>query len=148
VRAEADGHLPVSPDEAWSVLLRWEDQARWIRDAVSVRVLSPHRDGPGVRIAVKSRVFNVPLFTEELEVTRWEPPHVLEMTHRSFIRGVGTWALEAEGIGSRLRWSEDLSLPLPVLGELALLVYRPFLRRLMRGALRDLSAHLRSGSAR
>jgi hypothetical protein len=145
VRVEADAHLPVSLDEAWRVLLRWEEQARWIRDAVSVRVLSPHRDGLGVRIAVKSRVFNVPLFTEELEVTRWEPPYVLEMTHRSFIRGVGTWALEPEGSGSRLAWSEDLSLPVPVVGELALLVYRPFLRRLMRGALRDLSAHLRSG---
>jgi len=144
VRVEADGHLSVSLDEAWRALLRWEDQARWIRDAVSVRVLSPHRDGLGVRIAVKSRVFNVPLFTEELEVTRWEPPHILEMTHRSFIRGIGTWALEPEGAGVRLRWSEELALPIPVLGELALLVYRPFLRRLMRAALRDLTAHLRS----
>jgi Polyketide cyclase / dehydrase and lipid transport len=144
MRVEADGHLPVSLDEAWRALLRWEDQARWIRDADRVRVLSPHREGPGVRIAVKSRVFNVPLFTEELEVTRWEPPNVLEMTHRSFIRGIGTWALEPEGTGARLRWSEELALPVPVLGEAALLVYRPFLRRLMRAALRDLAAHLRS----
>lgn len=144
MRVEAEGYLPVSLDEAWRALLRWEDQARWIRDAVSVRVLSPHREGIRVRIAVKNRVYNVPLFTEELEVTRWEPPHALEMTHRSFVRGVGTWALDAEGDGARLRWSEELSLPIPVLGELALLVYRPFLRRLMRGALRDLSAHLRS----
>ena len=144
MRVEADGHLPVSPAEAWRALLRWEDQARWIRDADSVRVLSPHREGLGVRMAVKSRVYHVPLFTEVLEVTRWEPPHLLEMTHRSFVRGVGTWALEPEGAGARFRWSEDLALPIPVLGELALLVYRPFLRRLMRGALRDLSASLRS----
>jgi uncharacterized protein YndB with AHSA1/START domain len=144
VRVEADVHLPVSPDEAWRALLRWEDQARWIRDAVSVRVLTPHREGLGVRIAVKNRVYNVPLFTEELEVTRWEPPHLLEMTHRSFVRGVGAWALEPEGAGARLRWSEDLALPIPVIGEIALWVYRPFLRRLMRGALRDLSAYLRS----
>jgi hypothetical protein len=145
VRVEADGYLPASPDEAWRALLRWEEQARWIRDAVSVRVLSSHREGLGVRIAVKNRVYSIPLFTEELEVTRWEPPHVLEMTHQSFVRGVGTWALAPEGTGSRLRWSEDLALPIPVLGELALLVYRPFLRRLMRGALRDLSGHQRSG---
>ena len=144
MRVEADWHLPVSPDEAWRALLRWEDQTRWIRDTVSVRVLSPHREGVGVRIAVKSRVYDVPLFTEVLEVTRWEPPHVLEMTHRSFIRGVGTWALEPDGAGARFRWSEDLALPIPVLSELALLVYRPYLRRLMRGGLRDLSASLRS----
>lgn len=144
MRVEASHHLAVPPDDAWRVLLRWEDQARWIRDADSVRVLSPHREGLGVRIAVKSRVFNVPLFTEELEVTRCEPPHILEMTHRSFIRGIGTWSLDPEGAGARLRWTEDLALPIPVLGELALLVYRPFLRRLMRAALRDLAAHLRS----
>lgn len=144
MRVEAEGYLPVSLDEVWRALLRWEDQARWIRDADSVRVLSPDREGLGVRIAVKSRVFNVPLFTEELEVTRWEPPHILEMTHRSFIRGIGTWSLEPEGAGARLRWTEDLALPIPVLGEVALLVYRPFLRRLMRAALRDLAAHLRS----
>jgi hypothetical protein len=144
VRVEVDGHLPVSPDEAWRALLRWEDQARWIRDAVSVRVLSPHREGLGVRIAVKSRVYQVPLFTEELEVTHWEPPHVLEMTHRSFVRGVGTWGLEPERAGARFRWSEDLALPIPFLGELALLVYRPFLRRVMRGALRDLAAYVRT----
>ena len=144
MRVEASTHLPVPPEGAWRALLRWEDQARWIRDADSVRVLSPHREGLGVRIAVRNRVYNVPLFTEELEVTRWEPPHVLEMTHRSFVRGVGTWALAPEATGARFRWSEDLALPIPVLGELALLVYRPFLRRLMRGALRDLSAYLRS----
>jgi uncharacterized protein YndB with AHSA1/START domain len=144
VRVEASTHLPVPPADAWRVLLRWEDQARWIRDADSVRVLSPHREGLGVRIAVKNRVYNAPMFTEELEVTRWEPPHVLEMTHRSFVRGVGTWALAPEGAGARLRWSEDLALPIPILGELALLVYRSFLRRLMREALRDLSVYLRS----
>jgi hypothetical protein len=140
VRVEASTHLPVPLEEAWRALLRWEDQSRWIRDAVSVRVLSPHREGLGVRIAVRNRVLNVPLFTEELEVTGWEPPRLLEMTHRSFVRGIGTWELGPEGSGSRFVWVEDLSLPIPLLGELALLVYRPFMRHLMSGAMRDLRA--------
>lgn len=138
MRIQVSGRLPVAPEQAWRVLLRWEDQARWIKDADSVRVLSPSREGLGVRIAVKNRVFNLPLFTEELEVTGWEPPRRLEMAHRSFVRGVGTWTLEPEGSGSRFTWVEELSLPIPLLGELALLVYRPFMRHLMRGALRDL----------
>jgi hypothetical protein len=138
VRVEASIHLRVAPEDAWRTLLRWEDQSRWIRDAHSVRVLSPHREGLGVRIAVKNRVFNVPLFTEELEVTAWEPPRRLEMTHRGVIRGVGTWELTPEDSGTRFRWVEDVSLPVRVLGEIALLLYRPFLVYLMRGALRDL----------
>jgi hypothetical protein len=138
VRVETSTHLRVPPEDAWRVLLRWEDQPKWIRDADSVRVLTEHREGLGVRISVKNRVFNVPMFAEQLEVTGWDPPRRLEMTHRSFIRGVGTWELDPEGSGARFRWVEDVSLPIRVLGEVALWVYRPFLLYLMRGAMRDL----------
>jgi hypothetical protein len=97
-----------------------------------------------VRIAVRTRVFNVPLFTEELEVIRWEPPGAMTMAHRSFIRGTGEWSLRRVGQGTAFAWSEDVSLPIPLLGEMALLVYRPYLRRLMRGALDDLAAYVAS----
>jgi hypothetical protein len=56
------------------------------------------------------------------------------MAHRSFVRGVGEWRLRPEGVGTRFTWTEDLSLPVPILGEVALAVYRPFMRHLMRGA--------------
>lgn len=134
--------LSRRPQEVWGFLLRWEEQPGWMRDADSVRVLTGRREGAGTRIAVRTRVWNVPLFTEELEVVLWEPPRRLVMAHRSFVRGVGTWTLEPEGTGTRFTWTEELSLPVPILGELALLVYRPFLRRLMRGAVGDLRAVL------
>jgi len=60
------------------------------------------------------------------------------MAHRSFVRGTGTWSLERLDGATRFAWTEVLSLPIPLLGELALLVYRPFLRRLMRGSLANL----------
>jgi len=134
--------VPVAPEVLWDALLRWEDQAGWMKDADSVRVLSAHRTGVGVRIAVRTRVLNVPLFTERLEVTYWEPPRRLVLAHRGFVRGVGTWSLEPEGSGTRFTWTEELALPIPLLGEAALLVYRPFLRRLMRGALANLRAYV------
>ena len=59
--------LPAPIERAWEVLMRWEDQAIWMKDADSVRVVSPHREGAGVVLAVKTRVLNVPLFTEKLE---------------------------------------------------------------------------------
>jgi len=138
MRVERSIVLPAPQERAWGVLLRWEDQAGWMRDADSVRVLTSQREGVGTRIAVKTRVLNVPLFTEQLEIVLWEPPHRFAMAHRSFVRGVGTWALEPVQGGTRFTWIEDLSLPVPLLGELALLVYRPFMRHLMRGALEDL----------
>jgi hypothetical protein len=142
VRFEASTLLPLDPPAAWDLLVRWEDQARWLRDADSVRVLTAQREGVGTRVAVKTRVLNVPLFTERLEVVAWEPPRRLVMAHRSFVRGEGTWALAPEVSGTRFTWIEELSLPVPLLGELALRVYRPFMLRLMRGGLADLRALL------
>jgi uncharacterized protein YndB with AHSA1/START domain len=138
VRVEASRDLPATPERVWARIRRWEDQSRWIRDAVWVRVLTPEREGLGVRVKVLNRVLHVPLFTEQLEVVGWDPPRRIVMAHRSFVRGTGNWSLEPEDAGTRFTWTEDLSLPFPLLGELALLVYRPFLRRLMRSSLADL----------
>jgi Polyketide cyclase / dehydrase and lipid transport len=135
VRVEVSVILPVGPERAWAVALRWEEQPRWVRDAVWVRVVTAERAGVGARIEVRNRVLHVPLFTEQLEVTAWDPPRRLEMTHRGFVRGVGTWRFEPDAAGTRFAWTEELSLPIPVFGELALRVYRPFMRRLMRAGL-------------
>ena len=131
MRVAVEVELPVAPREAWDVLVAWETQAAWMRDADRVRVESATRAGVGTMIAVKTRVLNIPMFTERLEVVAWEPPHRLVMAHRSFIAGTGSWDLEAAGSGSRFRWMEDISLPVPLLGELALAAYRPIMRRLM-----------------
>lgn len=130
--------LPVGPQEAWTVLTDWERQADWMRDADRVDVLSAHREGPGVLIAVRTRVFNIPAFTERLEVVAWEPPHRVRVAHRSAIRGTGDWILEPYVGGTRFTWIEDVGLPLGALGRLALAVYRPFMRHLMRGTMQDL----------
>ena len=131
MRVQASTVFASDRERVWAMAIRWEDQPRWMKDAVWVRVLSAEREGVGARIRVKNRVLHVPLFAEELEVTAWAPPQRMEMAHRSFVRGVGTWELEPQGDGTRFTWTEDLSLPVPLLGELALLVYRPFMRRLM-----------------
>lgn len=138
MKVAAEVVLPVPIERAWELLARWEDQPRWMKDADSVRVLGEQREGVGTTIAVKTRVLNVPAFTERLEVTIWEPPRWLVMAHRSFVRGVGTWRFQPVEGGTWFRWTEELHLPVPALGELALRVYRPFMAHLMRGALADL----------
>jgi len=138
VRVEASRDLPATPERVWERIRRWEDQSRWIRDAVWVRVLTPEREGVGVRVRVLNRVLLVPLFTEQLEVTGWDPPRRIVMAHRSFVGGTGTWSLDPIDGATRFTWTEELSLPIPLLGELALILYRPFLRGLMRGSLANL----------
>jgi hypothetical protein len=114
-----------------------------MKDAHSIRVRTSHREGVGVVVAVRTRVLGVPLLTDHLEVTMWDPPRRLVMAHRGLVRGVGEWLLEPAGRGARFTWTEDLRLPVPVLGELALLAYRPFMRRLMRRSLSNLERLLR-----
>jgi len=144
MKVASEAVLPVPIERAWELLARWEDQPRWMKDADSVRVLGEQREGVGTTIAVKTRVLNVPAFTERLEVTIWEPPRRLVMAHRSFVRGVGTWRLQPVEGGTWFSWTEELRLPVPLLGELALRVYRPFMTHLMRGALAELRASSRA----
>lgn len=145
MRVSAETVLPVPIERAWEVLTAWEDQPRWMRDADAVRVLGSRREGVGTQVAVRTRVLGVPLFTERLEVTIWEPPRRLVIAHRSVVRGVGTWRLQPIEGGTWFTWTEELRLPIPGLGELILRAYRPVLRRLMRRGLAALRASLAVG---
>jgi carbon monoxide dehydrogenase subunit G len=146
MRVSASVHLGASPEEVWRRLTAWEEQARWMRDVEDIRVLSATREGIGAAIAVRTRVLNVPLFTDRLEVTLWDPPLRLAMAHRGLVRGTGDWRLEPEAAGTRFTWTEDVRLSVPVLGELAVLVYRPLLRRVMQRSLAELEALIRRGA--
>jgi carbon monoxide dehydrogenase subunit G len=148
MRVEREVVLPAPPFAAWAALTDWERQAEWMRDADRVEVVSAQREGVGTVLAVRTRVLHVPLFTERLEVVGWDPPRELRIAHRSFIRGAGIWSLEPAGTGTRFRWTEEIALPVPLLGELALRVYRPFMHRLMGGAMRDLQRWVGAGGDR
>jgi len=131
------------------VLTRWERQADWMLDADRVDVRSDQRAGVGVRVDVHTRLFQVPAFTETLEVVAWEPPARLEIVHGPPVRGRGTWTLEPTLGGTRFTWVEDFELGVPIVGELAAVVYAPVVRWLIGRSQRALKALLvASGPAR
>ena len=134
--------LPTTPDEAWRILVDWKRQADWMLDADRVEVVSETRVGVGVRLAVKTRLFGVPVFTEPMEVTGWDPPRRLEIRHGSLVSGTGVWMLVPVAGGTRFHWSEDVRLHVPLVGELAARLYRPLARTLMGRAQRSLRDHV------
>jgi len=140
VRAEVV--LPTGIERAWDVLVDWERQADWMRDADRVEVVTENREGIGVAVDVKTRVLNVPAFTERIRVVAWEPPRLLRIEHGSFVRGIGGWRLtpvaRGDERGTRFVWEEDLSIGVPILGAVAFAAYRPFMARLMRGSMANL----------
>jgi uncharacterized protein YndB with AHSA1/START domain len=146
VRIVAEAVLPAPPARVWAFLLDWERQAAWMHDADRVTVVSPNREGVGVTLAVRTRILGIPLFTDRLEVLEWDPPRLLRLAHRRFVHGTGEWRLDPDPPGTRFAWTEDLSIAVPLLGEAALLAYRPVLRRLMRRSLSNLGSALRARS--
>lgn len=134
--------LPCSLEQAWAVLMDWERQADWMLDADRVTVVSAQREGVGTRLAVKTRLLGIPAFTEPMEVIGWEPPARLTMRHGGLVEGVGTWELAPTEGGSRFVWSEDVSLRIPVVGELAARCYGPILGILMGCALKGLRGYV------
>jgi hypothetical protein len=134
--------LPCRREEAWGVLVDWERQADWMLDADSVEVVSPQSEGVGVRLAVRTRLFGIPAFTEPLEVTVWEPPAELRIRHGGPVVGEGAWRLSETQEGTRFSWTEDVSLALPLVGGLAAAAYAPFLGWLMERAMRGLRAYV------
>jgi hypothetical protein len=103
-------------------------------DADRVEVVSAHREGVGVRVAVRTRILGLPAFAEPMEVIGWEPPRRLILRHGGLIEGEGTWTLTPEPGGTRFVWTEDVRLRVPVVGEAVARLYAPVLRRLMRRA--------------
>ena len=135
--------LPVPIEEAWTALLDWERQADWMLDADRVRVVSEEREGVGVRLEVRTRLFGIGSFTEPILVTGWDPPRRLDIRHGRLVEGHGSWTLDPVDGGTRFTWREDVRLALPsFVGELAVGAYGPIVRASMDRAMRGFRAHL------
>jgi hypothetical protein len=130
--------LPCRIEEAWAVLTRWERQADWMLDADSVVLRSPHRQGVGVRLDVRTRVFQIPAFVDPMEVVGWDPPRSLTIAHGGPVHGRGVWTLDPIEGGTRFTWTEDVALEMPLVGQLAAALYAPVMRALMGRAQRRL----------
>jgi hypothetical protein len=134
--------LPCDAEEAWRVLTDWERQADWMRDADSVVVTSPERAGTGVTLEVRTRLFQIPAFTERIEVTAWDPPSSLAIQHGAPVRGRGEWSLTPTAGGTRFTWVEDVELDAPILGWLLTACYAPVLGLLLRRSMHGLRASI------
>lgn len=127
----------ASPERVWSLLTDWERQASWMPDVAWIRLMGPGR-GLGARLDVKTRVFGVPLAVDRVTVTLWEPPLLLAIEHVGLVSGTGEWRLESSGTQTRFTWTEEISMPPPFLGELALEVYYPWQSWMLRRSVTNL----------
>jgi hypothetical protein len=123
--------LRASPDRVWGILTDWERQASWMPDVAWIRVLGTDRE-LGARLAVRTKVLGIPLVTDELRVTEWEPPRRLAVEHLGLVHGGGEWLLVPGHEGTLFVWRESFRMPPPILGDVALWAYSPIQRRMLR----------------
>lgn len=137
MRFEEGAFLRADPTRVWDVLADWERQASWMPDVAWIRVVGSERE-LGARLEVRTKVFGIPLATDQVRVTVWEPPRRLGIDHVGVVIGTGEWHLEATEDGTRFIWYESFRMPPPLLGDLALWLYSPFQRFMLRRSIRNL----------
>ena len=138
MRFEERAILRADPTRVWDVLTDWERQASWMPDVAWIRLVGSERR-LGAQLEVRTKVFGIPLATDRVRVTAWEPPRRLAIDHVGVVEGIGEWHLEATGGGTRFIWSESFRMPPPVLGDLALWLYSPYQRFMLRRSVRNLT---------
>jgi len=129
--------VAVPPARLWDLLVDWERQARWV-PFTRVWYVSGPRLGVGTRIAARTGVGPF-AFTDLMTVTAVDAPHRYEVVHTgAVVRGVGAFAVEDDGAGSRFVWWERVEVPGGPLAPVLWLVGGPATRVAFGWALRRL----------
>lgn len=129
----------ATAERVWAALSDWRRYLDWMPDVTWVRLQGPERT-VGLELLVRTKLLGLPLVTDRMVVTAWEPPRRLGILHQGVVKGPAEWLLESAGDGASTAfvWTEELRMAPPVLGELALRAYWPWQRRMFRRSMENL----------
>lgn len=134
-------HIDAPLHEVWRAASALETHAEWMVDAESIEFETAQRRGPGTRMVVETRVG--PLRTRDLmEVTAWEENRTIGVRHSGLVTGEGRFELTPMAGSTRFAWTEDLSFPWWLGGEITGWLARPVLAWIWRRNLRALRQRL------
>ncbi len=112
-------------ERVFTAFSQWSEQGRWMLGTrVEVRV----GDGASVGSELAAWTGTGPAgFWDTMVITRWDPPYRVDVTHTgAVVKGTGTMDVVAlPGGRSRFVWSEDLDLPLGLVGRAGWPIARP-----------------------
>jgi carbon monoxide dehydrogenase subunit G len=139
--------VEAPPQQVWLALGDWERQGEWM-PLTDVRVVAGDPQGVGGRIEARTGLLvggrRVGLL-DTMEITGWHPPHRIEVRHTGrVVRGPGIFQVRPRNAGATVVWTEQLDLPLGVLGRAAWPLLKPvaaFLWTLTLSRFRDFARH-------
>lgn len=142
--ARPEIHLSIVVDapivRAWELLSDIDRQPEWMHEMKHVEMLTPPPVGVGSRGRATVRIFGIST-TDEVVITRYEPPHTFAIRHEGRFVGEGVINLVAlDATHTRVDWMEYLRPPL--FATLGGFLQRPILAAIFRSDLRSLRALL------
>lgn len=132
--------VPVAApvEQTWAAATDWDRQGEWM---LGTRVRGTAQGGQGVggRIEAFTGLGRLG-FLDTMEITAWEPPYRCAVRHTGrVVRGTASFEVQPRGTGSVFVWTEDLDLPLGLLGRLGWPLVRPLFLLGLRHSLRRFS---------
>ncbi len=111
--------------KVWDAITNWEAQSQWM---LGTKVWPVDGDGTGVggKIEAFTGIWRIG-FLDTMEITIWEAPARCDVLHTGrVVRGTGTFeVISVSPTSSNFVWSEDLVLPLGILGKVGFTLLRP-----------------------
>jgi hypothetical protein len=137
--------VDATAEQTWAAVTDWPRQSEWVA-ATTVR--NTAHDGVGVGGALEAVTGWGPLaVVDPMVIVEWDPPRRVVVEHQGkVVRGLGIFeVLELPGDRSRFVWSEELELPLGLVGRSVWPLLRPLfvvgirrsLRRFRRSVVPD-----------
>jgi hypothetical protein len=109
----------------WNAITNWQAQSSWM---LGTKVWPVNGDGTGIggQIEAFTGIWRIG-FLDTMEITSWEPPAKCDVLHTGrVVRGTGTFEVIATSEStSKFIWSEDLDLPLGLLGKIGFTLVKP-----------------------
>jgi carbon monoxide dehydrogenase subunit G len=136
--------VDAPPERVWAALTDWTRQGEWML-LTDVEVVSGNPQGVGGRLAARTgipwrrgRHLGV---LDTMVVTEWDPPRRVVVQHTGrVVRGPGIFELTPRGAHTTLVWTEQLWLPLGLLGQAGWPLVKPFMLAGVRRSLRRFAA--------
>jgi uncharacterized protein YndB with AHSA1/START domain len=109
---EVSVEIDAPPARVWDVVEPVERHVEWMHDAVAIRFQSEQTRGIGTTFLCDTKVGPIKL-VDRMEITEWEPGHVMGVRHTGIVTGTGRFTLTALDFDRRTRftWAEQLTFP-------------------------------------
>lgn len=123
VRLEVVVEAPA--EQTWQAAVDWDRQGEWM---LGTRVRGTAQAGQGVGGGIEAFTGVGRLgFLDTMQITAWEPPYRCAVLHTGrVVRGTGLFEVQAvDDDVSLFVWSEQLDLPLGLIGRAGWPVVRP-----------------------